>query len=236
MTDFSFRGISALSMGVVVSQYPPIIKAKARIKTVEIPGRSGLLTLHEPEKVYEPVEKKFKCRLLATASQAAVSAWLDGSGALIVGNEPLYAYSVIQTGEITFEKIMAGYDDRRFDLEFTCQPWKELVTPGADIALVTNPQTIISSGTLDSLPLITITGVGAVSINIGSYSFTLSGIQAGIPVKVDCEAMTVTNSNQSVSYLQNMTGQFPKIAPGNNEVSWSGTVTSVVIKPRYRWL
>ena len=133
-------------------------------------------------------------------------------------------------GEITFEKIMAGYDDRRFDLEFTCQPWKELAVPGADFTLEASPQTIISSGTLDSLPLITITGVGAVSINIGSYSFTLSGIQAGIPVKVDCEAMTVTNSNQSVSYLQNMTGQFPKIAPGNNEVSWSGTVTSVVIK------
>jgi phage-related protein len=75
-----------------------------------------------------------------------------------------------------------------------------------------------------------------VSINIGSYSFTLSGIEAGVPVLVDCDAMTVTNVNQSVSYIQNMVGQFPRLVPGNNVVTHSGTVTSIVIRPRYRWL
>ena len=101
---------------------------------------------------------------------------------------------------------------------FLCQPWKELTTPGSDISLSTNPQTIVSPATLDSLPLIQISGVGAVSINIGSYSFTLSGIESGVPVLVDCDAMTVTNVNQSVSYLHNMVGQFPRLVPGNNLV------------------
>lgn len=236
MTSMSFKGITAASLGVVVLDYPPIIKPSAFISLVQVPGRSGTLTLHDPETVYEPVEKVVRCRLLATASLIAVAAWLDGSGVLILGNEPTYAYTARVGNAIVFEKIMPGYDDREFEVTFVCQPWKELATPGADITLVTSPQTIVSAATLDSLPLIQIAGVGAVSINIGSYSFTLSGLESGIPVLVDCDAMTVTNSNQSVSYLANMTGQFPKLVPGNNVVIWSGTVSSVVIRPRYRWL
>lgn len=236
MTSMSFNGITAASLGVVVLAYPPIYKPAARIKTVSVPGRSGTLTLHDPETVYEPVEKKVRCRLLKGASQTAVGAWLSGSGALILGNESEYSYVARVVEEVSFEKIMPGYDDRVFDVRFLCQPWKELAVPGADIALSTNPQTIVSPATLDSMPLIQIDGVGAVSINIGSYSFTLSGIQSGIPVLVDCDAMTVTNVNQSVSYLDNMVGQFPRLVPGNNLIQWSGTVSSVVIRPRYRWL
>ena len=236
MTSMSFKGITAASLGVVVLEYPPIIKPAARVKTVTVPGRSGTLTLHDPETVYEPVEKKARCRLLKGASQVAVGAWLSGSGGLILGNESEYSYTARVVEEVSFEKIMPGYDDRVFDVRFLCQPWKELAQPDADIALSTNPQTVVSPATLDSMPLIQIEGVGAVSINIGSYSFTLSGIESGIPVLVDCDAMTVTNVNQSVSYLHNMVGQFPRIVPGNNLVTWSGTVSSVVIRPRYRWL
>ena len=303
MTSMSFKGVTAASLGVVVLDYPPIIKPKARVKTVTVPGRSGTLVLHDPETVYEPVEKTVKCRMLSSASQVAVAAWLTGSGALIFGNEPLYQYTARVVEEVSFDKIMPNYDDRVFEVAFVCQPWKELAVPGADITLTTSPKnigvvdtvvvepdeteflshiglvaswiagknslvwqnsathalkrlvdlsdmdaivwediqtadlmTINKQSTLDSLPLIQIAGVGAVSINIGSYSFTLSGIESGIPVLVDCDAMTVTNSNQSVSYIANMTGQFPRLVPGGNVVTWSGTVSSIVIRPRYRWL
>lgn len=236
MTSMSFNGVTAADMGVVVLDYPPIIKPQARIKTVTVPGRNGTLTLHDPEAVYEPVDKTVRCRLLSTTSQEDVTAWLSGAGDLILGNEPLYRYTARVVDAVSYEKIMPGYADRVFEVKFACQPWKELTIPGSDISLSANPQTIISPATLDSLPLIQISGVGAVSINIGSYSFTLSGIESGVPVLVDCDAMTVTNVNQSVSYLHNMVGQFPRLTPGNNVVTWSGTVSSVVIRPRYRWL
>ncbi len=306
MTSMSFKGVTAADMGVVVLDYPPIIKPQARIKTVTVPGRSGTLTLHDSEVVYEPVDKTIRCRMLSTASQVAVTAWLSGAGDLILGNEPLYRYTARVVDAVSYEKIMPGYVDRVFDVTFVCQPWKELTTPGADIELgvladtiivaedefafaaygimllvgfmdgtlslvweqttthalkrlvsigeeltftwqdisagdirafsTKSPFTLVSPATLDSLPLIQISGVGAVSVNIGSYSFTLSGIESGVPVLVDCDAMTVTNVNQSVSYLHNMVGQFPRLVPGNNLVTWSGTVSSVTIRPRYRWL
>jgi phage-related protein len=236
MTEMTFNGTTATSLGVVVLDYPPIVKPRARISTIVVPGRSGVLTLHDPETVYEAYEKTVRCRMLSTATQTAVADWLDGDGTLIFGNESTYAYTARVIEQVDFNKIVPGYDDRVFEVTFLVQPWKELAVPDADITLSTNPQTIVSVATLDSLPLIQIAGTGAVSINIGSYSFTLSGIEAGVPVLVDCDAMTVTNVNQSVSYIQNMVGQFPRLVPGNNVVTHSGTVTSIVIRPRYRWL
>jgi phage-related protein len=236
MAYFSFNGTTSLSQGVVVLDYPPIIRAAARVETVEIPGRSGVLTLHNPLKTYNTIEKTFRCRLLSTASQIAVSAWLQGAGTLIVGNEPTYAYTVVDVNEITFEKIMPGYADRVFEVTFVCQPWKELAVPGEDITLTTNPQTITSVATMDSLPQIILTGTGTVKLEVGTYAIQLTGMNNAIPVLIDCEAMTVTNVAMSISYISSMTGSFPKLVTGDNVIQSTGTVASVVIKPRYRWL
>jgi phage-related protein len=235
MAYFSFNGTESTSLGVVVLDYPPVVKARRRLDTVEIPGRSGILTMHGVT-VYETVEKVFKCRLLSTASQVSVSAWLDGAGTLIIGNDSTYSYTVVSVDEIQFDKIMPGYADRSFEVRFVCQPWKELATPAADITLSTNPQTIVSTATMDSLPQITITGTGDVSLTVGAYALALDDLNPLIPVLVDCEAMTVTNVALSESYISDMTGSFPKLVLGNNVVSHTGTVASVVIKPRYRWL
>jgi len=236
MAYFTFNSTTSTSVGVVVLDYPPIIKAKGRVETMTVPGRSGVLTLHNPLKIYDTVEKTFRCRLLSTASQVAVSAWLQGAGTLIVGNEPTYAYTVVDIEEITFNKIMPGYNDRVFEVTFICQPWKGLASPAADITLSTNPQTIVSTATLDSLPQITLTGTGTVTLVVGAYTLTLTGLSGAIPVLIDCEAMTVTDVALSVSYISTMTGSFPKLILGNNVVSHTGTVASVVIKPRWRYL
>ena len=235
MAYFSFNGTTSLSLGVVVLDYPPIIRAAARVETVEIPGRSGVLTLHNPLKTYNTIKKTFRCRLLSTASQIAVSAWLQGAGTLIVGNEPTYAYTVVDVNEITFEKIMPGYADRVFEVTFVCQPWKELAVPGEDITLTTNPQTITSVATMDSLPQIILTGTGTVKLKSARMPSADQDEQS-IPVLIDCEAMTVTNVAMSISYISSMTGSFPKLVTGDNVIQSTGTVASVVIKPRYRWL
>lgn len=235
MTYFTFCGTTSTSVGVVVLDYPPIIKAKERRETVEIPGRNGVLTLYSPT-VYNTVKKKFRCRLLSTASQAAVSAWLDGAGTLIIGNEATYAYTVVDIEEITFNKIMPGYDDRAFEVSFVCQPWKKLATPAADITLSTNSQTITSTASMDSLPQIVLTGTGTVTLTVGAYTLEMVDLDPLVPVLIDSEAMTVTNVALSVSYISNMTGSFPKLVLGDNIISHTGTVASVVIKPRYRWL
>jgi phage-related protein len=33
-----------------------------------------------------------------------------------------------------------------------------------------------------------------------------------------------------------MLGEFPKLEVGENEISWSGTLTKITIEPKSRWL
>ena len=35
---------------------------------------------------------------------------------------------------------------------------------------------------------------------------------------------------------ERMAGDFPVLVPGLNGISWTGSVTSVVVKPRWRYL
>ena len=53
MSWFEFNGTLSTSMGVVVQEYPPIVRARQRIETIMVPGRSGELTLSTGPAVYE---------------------------------------------------------------------------------------------------------------------------------------------------------------------------------------
>lgn len=230
-----FAGTDSRNMGVVVNEYPPRIKPKARVTEIVIPGRSGSLTIAPPN-VYDSIVLPVQCTALPAADIEAVSAWLRGYGALVLGDSPTRYYAARIDAQIAFDKILRGHAHRGFTVPFVCQPGRFIYPEPADITLSTNPQTLVSAATMDSLPLITITGTGTVSLTIGAYSFTLTGLNPAIPVVVDCEAMTVTNAAYTVSYINNMTGSFPKLVTGNNVISRTGTVTSIVIKTRYRWL
>jgi phage-related protein len=234
---FTFGSTTSTSVGVEVQEYPAIVRPKARVETKMVPGRSGELLLHEAETVYEPYDREMVCRLLPTATLTTVAAWLKGSGTLVLGNEPTYAYTARVDEAIDFEKILANHADRRFKVTFRCQPWKELASPGADITLSTNPQNIVSTATLPSMPYITVAGTGDVTVTVGTlYSFILDDMAAGTPLVVDCDSMIVSGVGGAGNYTYKMTGSFPRLWYGTNAVSHTGTVTSVVIKPRYRWL
>ena len=52
-------------------------------------------------------------------------------------------------------------------------------------------------------------------------------------------ALSLDSSNFSRNMRtinQQMNGEFPRLKPGANAVSWNGTVTRVVIRPNWRFL
>ena len=234
MTSMTFKGVTSAYMGVVVLDYPPITKPAARIKTETIPGRSGELTL-QSEPAYEPYDKVVRCRLLATAVLENVSAWLNGAGLLIIGNEPTYAYTARVKDKIDFEKVLPGQDARVFDVTFTVQPEKRLAVTEADIVLTANG-TINNPGTLPSRPKIRIAATGDVTLMIGQYITDLTGLTSTIIL--DSEIGMATNAAGTLNASPLVSGDWPwpQIEPGGNAVSWTGTVTSITITPRWRWL
>ena len=98
------------------------------------------------------------------------------------------------------------------------------------IGKLPNSGTVVNPELFPSYPYIKVTGTGNVTLSIGSASFVLTAM--GPNLEIDSELMNVYRG--ATSYNSKMTSSgFPILAPGNNAVSWTGTVTKVEIIPRW---
>lgn len=96
-----------------------------------------------------------------------------------------------------------------------------------DITLTTSGQFINNPYCVASEPVITLTGSGDITLIVGQYIILLEDIEGSITI--DSRLQEAYN----VDELQNgkMTGDFPKLAPGQNSISWTGNVTNVKVTP-----
>ena len=90
-------------------------------------------------------------------------------------------------------------------------------------------------GLEESKPIIKLKGSGTVDISLNgatvfNYSFP------------DNETEVIIDSLEQEAYLNGvyknryMTGEFPILIPGENEISWTGSLTEIEIEPKSRWL
>ena len=91
---------------------------------------------------------------------------------------------------------------------------------------------IFNPGSVYSEPIITVTGSGDITLMVGTTIVELTDITSGIVL--DCALQEAYLGNTLMN--DHMSGDFPVLKPGMNAISWSGTVTSVVIKPNWRYL
>ena len=74
--------------------------------------------------------------------------------------------------------------------------------------------------------------MGAITLMVGMTITELEGIAGNITLDTPLmEAYSGTTSMNSA-----MSGDFPVLLPGLNAVSWTGSVSSVVIEPHWRYL
>jgi phage-related protein len=233
MSYFVFKGINSESRGVIVAEYPEIVRAQQRIETVQVPGRDGELTLVSGLPVYNTILKNCGCIIAPNADINAISAWLTGRGDVTFGNEPLHTYEARIKDEIAFEKIMREREYREFVIPFYCHPLKKLTTTEQNIELtasgnVTNP------GTAFSRPKIKVEGSGDITLTVSGQIIDIAGLAE--PIVIDSDVGLTTDATGTVNMCYLTSGDYPRLAPGTNAISWTGTVTKVTITPRWRWL
>ena len=81
-------------------------------------------------------------------------------------------------------------------------------------------------------PLLTVYGSGDITLMVGTTIVELEDISSSIVI--DCALKEAYLGNALMN--DHMAGDFPVLKPGANAVSWSGTVTRVVIQPNWRYL
>jgi len=201
---------------------PPEQNAEDEIELIEIPGRDGHLTINKGRK--KSLAKTIDATLMEKEHRSFVKRWLKGEGRLILSTEPDVFFKANIIKPVEYTGFWRG--GRNFVVEFICQPWAYLHT-GDNLITITTKDTKIYNPEETSKPLIKIYGTGLVDLIINSkiHKFNINEY-----VEIDSELMESYKGTSLVTF----TGDFPELISGENNISWSGTVTKIEVIPRWR--
>ena len=186
----------------------------------KVPGSS--VSLYEDTGTYFPYERTVEILSKDEAQLSEMYEWLDGAGRIWIDEGGYYNARVLSVESLT-ESYNLGWT--RLTITFEIQPFLFLDSP--TIAL-TSGRTVWNPG-LVSDPYFKITGTGSVTITINGESFTVNPVDQFIEIEWPLAYKSVLNKGKTLS-------AFPKIQPGSNTITWTGTVTEVLFNGRWRTL
>lgn len=228
---FIWNGTDCRQYGIHVTEQPPITIPAERSTQTNVPGRPGSLTQLEGDDVYDDLLLTATCFISDPSQIPAIAAWLKGSGTVTFANRTGGYYKARIANQIPFEKVLRGNPHCAFSVNFRCFPfWYQ--EDAASITVNTSGTIVTNPGSVYAEPILTVYGSGNITLMVGTTIVELEDISGNIVL--DCALKEAYLGNALMN--DRMTGDFPVLKPGANAVSWSGTVTRVVIQPNWRYL
>lgn len=232
---FIWNGVDCRSMGITMAGPAPIVRPEERVRHVEIPGRSGDLTQLEGEEVYNSYIQTVTIQVKGGFRVREVYRWLRGSGYVTFSGEPEKRQQARIIGAITLNKHSHNIDTYVGEVQFYCQPFKELLHP-VDAEITASDNKVRNNGDVTAKPLWKVTASDStVIIACGENSLTVNQLSSGQTIQIDSEVMEVLNSDRTATLTKNSLGGFPVLLPGENSVTGSGW-SAAVIEKRERYL
>lgn len=230
-TNYKWKGVSLCQYGIIVEKVPKIPKGKKKIEIYEIEGRNGFLTIDSD--VYEPFLISLECHINTDAySLDVIKHFLDGYGTLSIDGQR--EYNAIIQNQIDFEKV-AQLGFRKFIIQFLCNPIAHEINP-IQKEISSNSETFeISDATANMYPTITLAGSGNVNITVNNKTFCLTELDSTKTYTLDCENKVIIDNN-ATNVANKMLYDFPYLIPGENSVSYTGTITNFVISYKKAYL
>lgn len=220
---FIWNNINSIDKHIIVNELPPITRASKRIDEKEIPGRSGKLYIDDD--VYDTFVYQIKCTLGPEANIRDITNWLNGIGKLIISIEEDKYYEGIIKNQIDFTKVLHVFYE--FPIEIELQPFaysiKEIEHNFKQASKI-----YISQSTTDICPYIKLEGNGQVRLMINDKTQIINNIDGYIELDSKIEEAYKNNESKNSS----VNGAFLKLKPGENSISWVGTITNLKIKYR----
>ena len=233
--SFTWKGESSDDHGVCVMALPFVYSPGARFDSYTIPGRDGVIRI--PDDSAEELVLLAECYLpyeqgATVSDMKTIRSWLTGSGWFTQSDLPGRALKAKITDAIAFQPWVAGFQDMLFSITLYAEPY-QYHYPEAEEQTFAASGTITNPGTAASLPRIAITGSGDFTVSIAGTYMEFFGVTGGVVVDIEKmdvfaqDGLTLANSCASVT-------EFPKLQPGPNAVSWTGSITKMEILPRWR--
>ena len=220
---------SYIDYGLWISKLPPIVRATERTKQVQIPGRTGSVTLTEGDDVYEPVVKKCVVTAKNSMDLQPILKWLRGSSELTFSNEAGMVYFARIASEVSFARISP--DLCQATIVFDCQPLKGRTTAAYDTFTVTSSYTVSNPGNVASSPIWHITGTGEdCRVTVSSKEMVFKALEGTIDV--DTENKLILQNGKI--WEGTFEGAFRKIKTGSCLIAiYNGSMT---VEPKWRWV
>ena len=232
---FIWKDIDCRAMGVKLSGPVPIIRPEERVEHVQIPGRSGDLTELEGENIFNSYIQTATILVHGGYRVREIYNWLKGAGFVTFSGEPDRKQPARIVGAITLNKHSYNMDWWEGEVQFYCQPLKQLLTEGT-VQITSSGSTVVNNGDVASRPVITATASStSMSITVGGKTLTITGLTNGTDYIIDSEIMEVSNALRTALLTANSLGDLPMLAPGSNTITGSGW-SKLVIDRRERFL
>ena len=232
MNSFTFNGTSSAEFGLYISE-KKIYSIPARdVNFHSVPGRSGDVLIDNDR--YENIIVSYTVGLKNIKGNIRkIKEWLCKPGYLKLTDtyQPNYFRYACFCSSLDVVELLENVGTAQ--INFNCKPFMYFKTGESSITITKSGTTINNPSGFDSYPLIRIYGTGAVtlSINNKSYNFT----QVSPHIICDSELMNCYYSSVLKNNVINFT-EFPVLEPGANLIEFTGTVTRILITPRWQTL
>ena len=231
MNYFSFNNQSSADFGLYVAQKDIYSAPSYDQQFVSVPGRNGDVVIDNGR--YNNVDISYTCYCKnLSANIGNIKLWLCQPGYFKLTDtyDPLYFRYAAFASKLKIDEMLRNVG--KAQLVFNCKPFRYSLS-GQNRTTLTASGTIRNPESFASLPYIKITGSGAVTLNIGStaYSFTSVPTYLEVDSELMCCYKGSTLYNNRIGFTE-----FPVLLPGNNNISWTGSVSKVEIIPNWRTL
>ena len=235
---FIWNGIDCRSKGVIMRGPAAIIRAEERVRHVEIPGVAGDLTETEGENIFNSYIQTVSISVKGGFNVRNIYRWLRGAGYVTFSGEPDRKQAARVIGAITLNRVSRNIDHWAGEVQFYCQPFKELLQEET-VSVTSSGATVQNNGDVIAYPKITV-NAGAAGQNIvlamGGHALQIDLTSlADTGCVIDCKSQTVTNYAGTANLTNLSSGEFPRLLPGNNTVTFVNA-SSLDIEKRERFL
>lgn len=222
MEKFIFNDISSDELGLIIKEMPPITKAAKNIETIKVNGRNG--NLHIDNGTYDSVDITIECIVKDLTKIDMIKSVLEGTGSLKLSTVPNRTFTATIKNQIDFSKYLTVL--REFPLILELEPFSYSDSKELNYS---ESATFIIDGNVKTNPIISVTGIGVLTIN----NISIEVLETDITI--DCDLMNCTNNGIDKNNMV-ILDDFPHLNPGENNLTLGTGITNVKIEYAERWL
>lgn len=221
--------------GLLIQELPPISKPLLRNQIEEIDGRDGDIVMPLG---YAAYDKDVSIGLYGKFDVDDVIEYFNSEGKVVFSNEPdkYYKYQILN--QIDFERLVRF---RTATVTFHVQPFKFANNEKAKTytSFDNNSITVRNNGNYYSRPKITVFGTGTINLSLnGKQLFVINLGSQAAQITIDAEQLEAYDEDTNVLMNRSVDGDYDnlRLKVGTNTISWSGSVTKMIISNYSRWI